>query len=179
MIAESKTSVKSKVPLVAITFTVAYAVIYAISTELNLPLVTYHPVIGEIDFLQKPARSGPAMYWYGWMLTSLIGAGALALLAAVVPEGWMQRALTFGALAAVGYLAVFSLALFVYDKATVELEFLKSRWLSLAVAVVLAAVVSYLVPAKWNERVWPGWVWAVPIGAMAVLGYYLTPYFTR
>src|SRR5215211_6908678 len=32
-------------------------------------------------------------------------------------------------------------------------------------------------PTSWNERVWPGWVWVVPIGAMAVLGYYLTPYF--
>jgi hypothetical protein len=173
MIAESKT------PLVVVTFTVAYAVIYAVSTEFNLPLVTYHPVIGEIDFLQKPPRSGPAMYWYGWMLTSLIGATALALIAAVIPEAWLQRAITFGALAAVGYLVVFSIALFVYDKATVELEFLKSRWLSVAAAIVLAAVVSYFVPARWNERVWPGWVWVVPIGAMVVLGYYLTPFFTR
>jgi hypothetical protein len=163
----------------AITFTVGYAVIYTVSTEFNLPLVTYHPVIGEIDFLSKPPRSGPAMYWYGWMLTSLIGATILALIAAVTPEAWLQRAITFGALAAVSYLVVFSLALFVYDKATVELEFLKSRWLSVVAAIVLATAVSLFTPTSWNERVWPGWVWVVPVGAIAVLGYYLTPYFTR
>jgi hypothetical protein len=26
---------------------------------------------------------------------------------------------------------------------------------------------------------WQGWVWLVPIGALAVLAYYLTPFFTR
>jgi hypothetical protein len=69
--------------------------------------------------------------------------------------------------------------LFVYDKATVELEFLKSRWLSIAAAVVVAAVISLLAPASWTQQLWPGWAWMVPLGALAVLGYYLSPYFTR
>ena len=169
----------NRAAMFAITFTVGYAVIYAICTEFNLPLLTYHPVTGEVDFLSKPPRSGPAMYWYGWLLTALIGATILALVATVTPERWMQRGITFGVLAAVGYLIVYSVALFIYDKATIELEFLKSRWLSAITAVVLAAAVSLFTPTSWNERVWPGWVWVVPIGAMAVLGYYLTPYFTR
>lgn len=67
----------SKVVVFTIVFGVAYAVIYVICTEINLPLVTYHPVIGEVDVLWTPERRGPAMYWYGWMLTSLIGALAL------------------------------------------------------------------------------------------------------
>ena len=163
----------------AMTFTVGYAVIYAVCTELNLPLLTYHPVIGEIDLLGTPPRSGPAMYWYGWLLASLIGATILAGVATITPEKWMQRSITFGVLVAVGYLIVSSVALFIYDKATVELEFLKSRWLSVTAAIVLAAAVSLFTPTSWNERIWPGWVWVVPIGAMAVLGYYLTPYFTR
>ena len=169
----------NKVTILAVTFTVSCAVLYAISTELNLPLVTYHPVIGEIDFLWKPERRGPAMYWYGWMLTSLIGASILAFVATLIPENWLQRIITFGAAVAVAYLIIYSLALFVYEHATVELEWLKWRWLSVAVAVVLAAVVSFLTPIAWNERVWPGWTWAVPAGALAVLCYYLVPYFTR
>jgi len=169
----------SKATILAVTFTVSCAVLYAVCTELNLPLVTYHPVIGEIDFLWKPERRGPAMYWYGWMLTSLIGATIIASMATLIPENWLQRIITFAAAAAVAYLIVYSLALFVYEKATVELEWLKWRWLSAAVAFVLAAVVSLLMPIAWNERVWPGWTWAVPAGALAVLGYYLVPYFTR
>jgi len=169
----------SKATILAVTFTVSCAVLYAVCTELNLPLVTYHPVIGEIDFLWKPERRGPAMYWYGWMLTSLIGATIIAFVATLIPENWLQRIITFAAAAAMAYLIVYSLALFVYEKATVELEWLKWRWLSAAVAFVLAAVVSLLMPIAWNERVWPGWTWAVPAGALAVLGYYLVPYFTR
>jgi hypothetical protein len=160
-------------------FSVAYAVIYVVCTELNLPLLTYHPVIGEVDFLWTPERRGPAMYWYGWMLTSVIGALALAAIATAVPESWVQRVILFGCLTAVAYLIFYTLALFIYDKATVELEFLKSRWPSIAAAVVLAAAISFFAPIKWSERLWPGWVWVVPIGALAVLAYYLTPYFTR
>jgi uncharacterized membrane protein len=37
----------SKVVVFTIVFGVAYAVIYVICTEINLPLVTYHPVIGR------------------------------------------------------------------------------------------------------------------------------------
>lgn len=64
-------------------------------------------------------------------------------------------------------------------KATVELEFLKSRSLSVVAALVVAAAISFFAPTTWNERLWPGWVCVVPIGALAVLAYYLTPYFTR
>jgi hypothetical protein len=168
-----------KPALFAIVFTVSFAAIYAVCTELNLPAVTYHPVIGEIDALWKPERRGPAMYWYGWMLTSLAGAALLAAFATITPEKWLQRTITFGALLTVAYLIVSSLAFFVYERATVELEFLRSRWLSVALAVVLAGAGSFFVPASWGERLSPVWTWVVPLGALAVLGYYLVPYFTR
>jgi hypothetical protein len=119
------------------------------------------------------------MYWYGWMLTSLIGALVLALIASVVSEQWVQRGIFFGCLAAVGYLIFYTLALFVYDKSTAELEFLKSRWLSVGAALLAAVAISFLAPAAWHQRLWPGWVVVVPVGALAVLAYYLTPYFTR
>src|SRR5262245_28277375 len=168
----------SKLAVFTIVFGVAYAAIYVISTELNLPLLTYHPVIGEVDFLWTPERRGPAMYWYGWMLTSLIGAVAVACIASAAPEAVVQRVILFVCLAAVACLVLYTLALFIYDKATVELEFLKSRSLSVIAALVVAAI-SFFAPTKWNQRLWPGWVCVVPIGALAVLAYYLTPYFTR
>ena len=169
----------SKIQVFALAFGVAYAAIYVICTELNLPLLTYHPAIGEIDLLWQPPKRGPVMYWYGWMLTSLVGALALAWIATAIPEPWLQRAIAFGCIAAVAYLILSTAALFIYDKATVELEFLKSRWLSVVAALVVAAIVSYIVPSQWNQRVWHGWICVVPIGALAVLAYYLIPYFTQ
>jgi len=169
----------SKIQVFALAFGVAYAAIYVICTELNLPLLTYHPAIGEIDLLWQPPKRGPVMYWYGWMLTSLVGALMLAWIATAIPEPWLQRAIAFGCIAAVAYLILSTAALFIYDKATVELEFLKSRWLSVVAALVVAAIVSYIVPSQWNQRVWHGWICVVPIGALAVLAYYLIPYFTQ
>ena len=99
-----------KLAVFTIVFVIAYAVIYVICTEMNLPLLTYHPVIGEVDFLWTPERRGPAMYWYGWMLTSLIGAVALAAIATAVPASWVQRVILFGCLAAVAYLVLYTLA---------------------------------------------------------------------
>jgi hypothetical protein len=169
----------SKIAVFTTVFGVAYAVLYVICTEINLPLVTYHPAIGEVDVLWTPPRRGPAMYWYGWMLTSLIGALAVAWLAIIVPEPWVQRVIFFGCVAAVAYLILYTVALFIYDKASVELEFLKPRWPAVAAALLAAAAISFFAPARWQQRLWPGWAWLVPIGALAVLAYYLTPFFTR
>jgi hypothetical protein len=162
-------SSSDKVPVFALVFGIAYAVIYVISAEVNLPLLTYHPAIGEVGILWQPSRSGPAMYWYGWMLTSALGALAVACVAVAIPEQWLQRLITFGCAAAAAYLILHTLALFIYDKATVELEFLQSRWLSGAAAVVVAAILAAMVPSRWNKQVWHGWIWVVPVGAIGVL----------
>lgn len=169
----------NKIGIFTIVFGIVYAAIYVVCTEVNLPLVTYHPVTGELGFLYQPPGRGPAMYWYGWMLTSLIGALVLALAATIIPEPWLQRAITFAAAAAVSYLIVYTLALVIYDNAAVELEFLKNRWWSVIAALVVAAAISLFSPAKWTQRLWPGWTLVVPVGAIGVLTYYLTPYFTR
>lgn len=73
-------------PMFVIVFAAAYAIFYVIAVEYNLALFTYHPVTEEFNFLVKPATDGPAMYWYGWMATSALGALAASLLVAWFPK---------------------------------------------------------------------------------------------
>jgi hypothetical protein len=69
-------------------FAAAFAVIYVISVEANWALVTYHPRINEWEFLTKPAKSGPAMHWFGWLGTSFLAASAISLLALPLTRRW-------------------------------------------------------------------------------------------
>ncbi len=72
----------------ALVFGIAFALLYLICDMGRLPLFTYHPGTDRIDFGWVPARrdEGPAMYWYGWIAASLIGATALGVLAALLPD---------------------------------------------------------------------------------------------
>ena len=169
----------SRLVVFAIVFGIAYSAIYVICTEVNLPLLTYHPVTGKVGWLYEPQTRGPAMYWYGWMLTALIGAGAMGLIASWMPESWVQRAIAFGVAFALAYLIAYTAALGIYDRASIELEFLKDRTWSALAAVAVALLVTVLAPTAWTQRVWPGWMWVVPLSAATVTTYYLIPYFTR
>ena len=79
----------------ATAFAVTYPVLYVACTYWNLALFTYHPVLGAFGMGADASRGGPAMYWYGWVTTALIGA-------AVLSAGW-------AALAAQGSLRIPSL----------------------------------------------------------------------
>ena len=77
----------------AIVFGIAFAILYVICDLARLPLFTFHPGTDRIDFGWVPARrdEGPAMYWYGWIATSLIGATILAVLAVMLPKRVTRR----------------------------------------------------------------------------------------
>ena len=45
----------------------------------NLALFIYYPRIAEFHFTAQGSDAGPAMSWYGWMATSALAAGAVAL----------------------------------------------------------------------------------------------------
>src|SRR4029077_16542298 len=62
-------------------FSAAFALIYILSVELNWALFTYHPKIHQWGWLVEPARNGPVMYWYGWLVTSALGASAVSVIA--------------------------------------------------------------------------------------------------
>jgi len=65
-----------------IVFAIAAPIIYVASELANLPLFTYHPGTGRIDFgwAAPRANEGPAMYWYGWIATMLISSALLGAL---------------------------------------------------------------------------------------------------
>jgi len=72
-------------PVFAIVFAVVYVVVYTLAVWKNYALFTYHPAIYEWGFgVQKP-KDGPAMYWYGWMATSIIAGLVAGLAASLVP----------------------------------------------------------------------------------------------
>jgi hypothetical protein len=72
----------------ALVFGVSFGILYVICDMAALPMFTYHPGTDRIDFGYTPARrdEGPAMYWYGWIANSALGASILGLLAALLPE---------------------------------------------------------------------------------------------
>ena len=72
-------------------FSIAFALIYIASVEYNLAVVTYHPQTAQWGWLVEAPREGPAMYWYGWLLTSTLGAGVLAAASLALPARPFDR----------------------------------------------------------------------------------------
>jgi len=78
----------SRLGTFALVFGIFFAIFYVVSDMAALPMFTYHPGSDRIDPGYAPARrdEGPAMYWYGWLATSALGASILGLVAASLPE---------------------------------------------------------------------------------------------
>jgi hypothetical protein len=84
----SSLAASAKFRTFAVTFAVVGPILYFACLYWNLPLLTYHPAMNRIDLGWTPARSGegPAMYWYGWTLTMLVGGTIVSSLATLLPE---------------------------------------------------------------------------------------------
>ena len=72
----------------AVVFAIATPIIYTICEMRNWPLFTYHPGTNRVDLGWTAAvrDQGPAMYWYGWNATTLIGSAVLGFLATLLPQ---------------------------------------------------------------------------------------------
>jgi hypothetical protein len=72
----------------ALVFGVSFAVLYVICDMAALPMFTYHPGTDRIEmgFARARPEEGPAMYWYGWIATSALGAFILGAGAALLPR---------------------------------------------------------------------------------------------
>jgi hypothetical protein len=77
----------------AIVFGVAAPIIYLASEIGGFPLFTYHPGTNRFDFGFAAARlnEGPAMYWYGWLATTLLASAVAGLIAAYLPRNVTAR----------------------------------------------------------------------------------------
>jgi hypothetical protein len=75
----------------AIVFAVVFALAYVLAVEANYAVFTYHPALGEWGAGVEKARDGPAMYWFGWLLTSGIVATVAGLAATALPESVTRR----------------------------------------------------------------------------------------
>ena len=86
--ADTAPATSSRMRTFALVFGICFAMLYVICDMAALPLFTYHPGTDRIDFGYTPARrdEGPAMYWYGWIATSTLGASIVGLAAALLPE---------------------------------------------------------------------------------------------
>lgn len=171
----------SKFGTFAVTFGIAFAILYTVCEQLNWPLFTYHPAVGKLDFgMQRPrSGEGPPMYWYGWLAVSAAGAFVLGGIATIISNRWLHPATLFCCVLAVLWPTLFALAIFIADRTGLDAELFKSAWISAIPALVGAAAVSYFVPSHWAQRVWTGWLLVMPVGGLLVLGYSLKQYFLR
>ena len=179
--APTSTQTRAKSGAFAITFGIAFPLLYTIYERLNWPLFTYHPVLGNLDFGRQPTGVGPPMFWYGWIVLAAASAFVVAGIATIIPTRWLRRATVFCcALAALWPAALTGLRIFIVDWATFDADFLNSPWLAAIPAFVGAAVITYYAPARLAERLWTSWLLIVPIAGLVVLGYsLLQPWFLR
>jgi hypothetical protein len=176
----STTRASAKFGTFAITFGIAFALLYTAFERLNWPLFTYHPVRGNLDFWRQPAGVGPPMFWYGWIVLAAASAFVVGCIATIISPQWLRRGTVFCcALAVLWPAALTGLRIFIVGWATFDADFLNSAWLAAIPAFVGAAVITYYVPARLAERVWTSWLLIVPIGGLVVLGFSLQQYFVR
>jgi hypothetical protein len=175
------TAATSKFGTFAITFGIAFPILYTLFEQMNWPLFTYHPAVGKVDFWMQRPRSGegPPMYWFGWLALSFPAAALLGWIATVVPRQWLHRATIFGCVLALLWTALFALGVVIADRATFDADFLKLPWVSAIPALAAAAAAAYLVPIQRAQRVWTSWLMIMPISALLLLTYSLKQFFLR
>jgi hypothetical protein len=166
----------------AITFGIAFSLLYTIFERLNWPLFTYQPAVGKLYFwLHRPlSGEGPPMYWYGWIALAVASALAVGWLGTIISGQWLRRATVFCcALSALWPATLAALRIFIVNWATFDADFLNSVWVAAVPAFPAAVAITYLVSSRLAERVWTSWLLIVPLGGLVVLGYSLQQYFVR
>jgi hypothetical protein len=91
--ATSSLAASAKFKTFALVFGITLPVTYVLCEMLNWPLFTYHPATNRVGFWWEPGRSGegPAMYWYGWTILSILAGLVLGALATMLPEGVVKK----------------------------------------------------------------------------------------
>ena len=72
-------------------FAATFATAYFLSVLWNLTLLTYHPAIPEIGWGLQTSKDGPAMYWYGWIVSATLLSLASAILLTMLPRSITEK----------------------------------------------------------------------------------------
>jgi len=74
-------------------FSLGFPMVYLFCEMFGAPLFTYHPATNRIDLGWSPGRSGegPAMHWYGWIMSSIIGASVMGMLGTMLPQNAVKK----------------------------------------------------------------------------------------
>jgi hypothetical protein len=77
----------------AVVFGISVPVIYVACELFNLPAFTYHPATNRVGWWWEAGRSGegPAMYWYGWTVLSLVAGFIVGMLGTLLPESVAKK----------------------------------------------------------------------------------------
>jgi hypothetical protein len=91
--ATSSLAASAKFKAFAVVFGVSVPVIYTCCELFNLPAFTYHPATNRIGFGWEAGRSGegPAMYWYGWTVLTLVAGFIIGMLGTLLPESLVKK----------------------------------------------------------------------------------------
>jgi hypothetical protein len=83
----SPLAASAKFKAFATTFSISGTVVYCLIQYFNYPLFTYWPAVRRIAWGFGPPGPdiGPNMLWYGWSVTTILIAGALGLIAMILP----------------------------------------------------------------------------------------------
>jgi len=176
------TTTTSKFGTFAITFGIAFAILYTVFERLNWPLFTYHPAVNKLDFWMQRARSGegPPMYWYGWLALAFPCAAVVGGIATLVSARLLQRATIFCCVLATLWSTGFWTAVYMDDRTSFDPDLVTSlMWMSAIPALVGAAAAGYFVPIAWAQRAWTRLLLIMPIGGLLILSYSLKQYFLR
>jgi hypothetical protein len=91
--ATSSLAASARFKAFAVVFGISVPIVYVGCELFNVPAFTYHPATNRIGFGWEAGRSGegPAMYWYGWTVLTLLVGIVLGALGALLPESVVKK----------------------------------------------------------------------------------------
>ena len=77
----------------ALVFAPCVAILYWISDVWRFPVFSYYPANNHFAWGWTPSTpdDGPAMYWYGWIVTSALGAALIACVVSALPDAVTRK----------------------------------------------------------------------------------------
>jgi len=74
-------------------FSASFSLSYLLVDVLKLPTFSYYPATHKMawGWLPSSVDDGPAMYWYGWILSSLLMALVVSYLCSMLPINILKR----------------------------------------------------------------------------------------